>query len=83
MPTITTSLDRVCPSGGHVHLKVSIDGGAQVPVTFNADDLRRPMSEVTQEERDAFVAMALRLHFIGRTRNQMRTELTNGWSLVV
>lgn len=78
MATISyTFVDR-CSGGGHTRFDISVNGGAAQRVVFDTDDLRAPLSQLTDEQRERAMALILKIHFAGRTRAQIITELNAG-----
>lgn len=72
--TITRTFE--CASQNHVTL--SVTGDVQYTYHGDIDDLTAP---ITNEEKQAFIKVLLRIARIGRTRAQVRTALANGYTV--
>lgn len=79
MATLTFSNASVCAGGDHLSLDVSVNGGASRRVTYLVTDLRAVFSA---EDREALALNVLKLHCMGRTAAQVRSEFQAG-SVVV
>jgi hypothetical protein len=76
--TVTyTFVDR-CAGGGHTRFDVSVNGGAAQRIVYDTDDIRRPLGDLTPEQQDMLKLLILKVHFSGRTRQQIITELNQG-----
>lgn len=74
MPTLDyTFVDR-CSGGGHVRLDVSFNGGAAQRLVYTTDEVRAPLSALTQDERETLALLILKVHMAGKTRAQIVTE---------
>lgn len=78
MATLTYTFVSRCAGGGHTVFDVSYNGGAATRVAYTTDEMRAPLSELTQDERERFALLVAKVHFAGRTRNQIVTELNGG-----
>lgn len=78
MASFTLTRTRECGSQNHVTISVTGD----VTYTFDGDmaDLTGP---VTEDEKEAFLKVLLRVAKIGRTRTQIRNALTNGYTITI
>lgn len=78
MASLTFTRTWECASQNHVTINVTGD----VTYTFHGDidDLTRP---VTEEEKEAFMKVLLRVAKIGRTRAQIRNALANGYTVTI
>lgn len=74
MATVTYTFVSRCSGGGHVALDVSFNGAANQRVSFETDDLRAPLSNLTQDERETLALLVLKVHMAGKTRAQIVTE---------
>jgi hypothetical protein len=74
MPTITYANPTRCTGGGHTALDVTLNGGATRRVAYTTDDVRAPLSELTNDERETLALLILKVHFSGKTRNQIINE---------
>jgi hypothetical protein len=72
-----TFVDR-CAGGGHTRFDVSVNGGAAQRTVYTTDEIRAALSELTADERERAALLILKLHFAGRTRQQIVTELNQG-----
>jgi hypothetical protein len=75
-------VDR-CEGGGHVFIDVSFNEGAPIRFTYATDELRAPISTFTQDNRELFALMTLKVHYAGQTRQQMHDELTQPGGITV
>lgn len=78
MATLTYTFVGVCSGGGHVTLDVALNAGQAQRIVYPTDDLRSALSELTQLEREELALLILKLHFTGKGRAAMRTELQSG-----
>jgi hypothetical protein len=77
MATITyTFVDR-CAGGGHTRLDVSVNGGAAQRIVYDTDDIRSPLSNLTQDQQDTLKLLILKVHMNGKTRAQIVTEFAS------
>lgn len=74
MATVTYTFVSRCAGGGHTQLDVSFNGGANQRVSYETDDLRAPLSNLTQDEREQLSLLVLKVHLAGKTRAQIVTE---------
>lgn len=58
-------------------MDVSVNGGPARPKSFDIDEVRKPLAELTSEQIDEIIALLLRVHTAGRTRAQLVTEFQN------
>ena len=77
MATITYTFVSRCSGGGHTLFDISVNGGATQSVVFATDELRAPLSELTQDQREKLQELILRVHMAGKTRAQIVTELAS------
>ncbi len=73
----------VCAGGGHNDLMVSLNGGASQHYVYTTDDIRAPLSEMSEEERITATLFLLKLHFAGKTRAEVLAELSPGIVMVI
>ncbi len=74
MATISyTFVDR-CAGGGHTRLDVSVNGGAAQRIVYATDDIREPLSNLSQDHQDLLKLLILKVHMAGKTRAQIITE---------
>jgi hypothetical protein len=77
MATISyTFVDR-CAGGGHTRLDVSFNGGAAQRLVYATDDIRQPLSALTQDEREQLALLILKVHMAGKTRTQIVSEFSS------
>ena len=74
MSSITITRTSECANQNHVVLEVSGD----VSYTYRGD-MDALTSPVTEEEKEAFIKVLMKIAKIGRTRAQIRNGLTNGY----
>lgn len=74
MATVTYTFVTRCTGGGHTQLDVSFNGAAANRVTYETDDLRAPLSDLTAEDRAKLSLAILKIHMAGKTRAQIVTE---------
>lgn len=77
MATVTYTFVSRCNGGGHTVFDISFNGGADQRITYTTDDLRAPLSALTQDERETLALLILKVHMAGKTRAQIVTELQN------
>lgn len=78
MATVTYTFVERCAGGGHTTFDISVNGGAAQRVVFETDDLREPLGNLTQEQRERAQMLILKIHMAGKTRQQIVTELNAG-----
>jgi hypothetical protein len=78
VPTITYSNPTRCQGGGHTAFDVAINGGAAKRTVFTTDEIRAPLSGLTAEEQETLKLLILKVHFAGKSRAQIVTEVTAG-----
>ena len=83
MATISFILDTACAGGGHAHVDMSLNGGAAQHISVTMDDLRQPLSDMTDEQRETVAVFLMRLKLTGLTRAQVRTALQNGFAVTI
>jgi len=82
MATISyTFVDR-CAGGGHTRLDVAVNSGVARRVVYTTDEIRSPLSELSENDREALALLILKVHFAGRTRAQMVSEFQAGGGTV-
>lgn len=77
MATITYNLVDRCAGGGHTRFDVSVNGGATQRIVYDTDDIRAPLSNLTQDQQDTLKLLILKAHMAGKTRAQIVTELAS------
>lgn len=78
MPTLSYAFVSRCDGGGHVALDVTLNGGATRRAVYTTDEVRAPLSELTQDEREHLALLILKVHLAGKTRNQIANEFQAG-----
>ena len=78
MASITLTKTNECSSQNH--LIVSVTGDVICTWHTNLDDITE---QITDEEKIAFLKVLMRIAKIGRTRAQVRTALTNGYTVTI
>ena len=78
MPTLPYSNPAICAGGGHVSVDVALNGTQVLSPVYEVDDVRAPLADLTTDERETLALLILKLHFAGKTRAQMKTELQAG-----
>lgn len=79
MATITLQKVYECAAGDHLRVIVSGDVQAQ-DFGIYLPDLA---GQITEEEKQAFLKVLLRVAKIGRTQQQVKTALTNGYTVTI
>lgn len=74
------TLTRTSECAGQTHITIAVSGDVSYTYHGNMDDITAP---VTEEEKEAFIKVLLRVAKIGRTRGQIRNALTNGYTIVI
>jgi hypothetical protein len=77
------AFDHVCDGGGHVELDVSFNGGSARNVVYMVDELREPLSSLTDDEMEQAALLLLKLHSAGKSRAQIQASLTAPGGVVV
>lgn len=78
MATITYSNPQRCAGGGHTSLTITVNGGSPQTVVFETDDIRAPLSELTQDQRERLQLLIAKVHFAGMTRQQIINAFASG-----
>jgi hypothetical protein len=78
MATVAYTFVSVCDGGGHTTLGVSLNGAAAQNVVYVTDDVRAPLSALTQDEREKLALLVLKVHCAGKTRAQISSEFQAG-----
>lgn len=79
--SIVFAFDKACAGGGHVDVQTAFNGGQ--PRFFRDMDLEMLRSSLSQDEREMFIQMCIRVHLAGRTRAQSRAALEAGFSVSI
>lgn len=83
MATISYALDRVCAGGGHAHVSVSLNGGLSQHFAYTMDELRAPLSALTQDERELAALVIAKLHLAGMSKQQARNAIQAGFTVTI
>lgn len=83
MATLNYAFVSVCEGGGHAALDISLNGGNTRRVVYTVDELREPLGSLTIEERENLALLILKVHFAGKTRQEMRDELIRPGGVLV
>lgn len=78
--TVSVALDHVCAGQGHIHFDVSVNGGAPRSMMLHVDEM---LAALTEDEREIIFRGLLRIHGIGKTRAQMRSDILAGITMTV
>ncbi len=78
MATVTYTFVSRCQSGGHTSLDVSLNGGAAHRFVYATDEVREPLSALTEDQRQAVALLVLKLHMAGKTRAEIASEFQEG-----
>ena len=78
MSTITLTKTYECASGDH--LAISVSGDAVGTINIYAPDLA---GTITDDDREAFLRVLLRIAKKTRSKAQLKTLLTSGWTLTI
>ncbi len=79
MANITLTKVYECAAGDHLRLSVTGDVPAQEFGIYLPD----LAGAITDEEKQAFLKVLLRIAKIGRTQTQVKTALTNGYTITI
>jgi hypothetical protein len=71
--SLTYTFRRRCSGGGHFVLGVEFNGVGLGDYVYTTDEVRAPLANLTQEEREAAALAILKLRLQGLTRNQIVT----------
>lgn len=80
MATLTLTATRICSGGNHYTIRLDVNGAERLSHTYEIDDLIAAVSDVDAEQ---VIATLIRLHKIGRTNAQVRTDLLAGLNITV
>lgn len=78
MATLAYTFVSRCAGGGHTTLGVSFNGGDAQQVVYPTDEIRAPLSALTDDERSTLALLILKVHLAGKTRAQIVTEFQAG-----
>ena len=82
MTNVTLSLSSACAGGDHITLSVAIPGvwSGSSGVLDMENDLLSPL---TQDDIQAAIKVLLRVHAIGKSRAQLRSDLQAGIAMAI
>jgi enoyl-[acyl-carrier-protein] reductase (NADH) len=80
MATVTIQATAICAGGNHVAITGSIAGGPSGTWEFTVDDLRQA---VASADAQATILGLIRLHAIGKTAAQLKSDLQAGITVTV
>lgn len=78
MSSITLTTVYECAGGGHLGINVTGDVAATILVHY--PDI---LEAVTEEEKQIFLKVLLRIAKITRTKNQIKNGLSNGYTVTI
>lgn len=78
MSSITLTTVYECAGGDHLRINVTGDVNATIPIYY--PELTEP---VTDEEKQIFLKVLLRIAKITRTKNQIKNGLNNGYTVTI
>ena len=79
MASITFKKVYECAAGDHLRLAITGDIPSQ-EMGIWLPDLAEPISD---HDKEVFIRVLLRIARIGRTQNQIKTALTNGYTITI
>lgn len=74
---VTYTHISTCPGGDHVTMDVKVNSGATQRITYDIDEVRKPLSDLTEDQADRLKELLFRVHIANRTRPQLVTEFAN------
>ena len=78
MSSITLTTVYECAGGDHLRINVTGDVTATIPIYY--PDMLEP---VTDEEKQIFLKLLLKIAKITRTKNQIKNGLVNGYTVTI
>lgn len=78
MSSITLTTVYECAGGDHLRISVTGDVTATIPIYY--PDM---LEAVTEEEKQVFLKVLLRIAKITRTKNQIKNGLANGYTVTI
>jgi hypothetical protein len=78
MATISYAFVSRCSGGGHTILDITLNGGATRRVAYATDDIREPLTALSDDERAQLALLILKVHLAGKTRPQIVSEFNAG-----
>lgn len=78
MATLTYTFVSRCGRVGHFVVDISFNGGASRRVVYTTDEVRAPLSELNQEQRETLALYIMKLHMAGKSRAQIASEFQAG-----
>lgn len=80
MATVTIQATNICSGGDHVTITGSISGGPSKSVIFHVNDLISAIDDIGVGE--AILAI-IRIHSIGKTLAQVKSDLQTGTTVTI
>lgn len=80
MATVTITALAICSGGDHVRIELKVDGVEQLTKVYHVADLVDAVADVDKED---VIRTMIRLHKIGKTVAQVKTDLQAGLNVVV
>lgn len=80
MASITINFTALETTGGHAIIGLRVNGGQLYNVPMHIDEIR---TVPTPEEIETFVKNMVKLHAIGKTAAQIKTNITQGLAVTV
>ncbi len=74
------TLTRTFECAAQNHITIAVTGDVTYTYRGTLEEITAP---VTEEEKEAFIKVLMRVAKIGRTRAQIRNALTNGYTVTI
>jgi hypothetical protein len=73
-----------CEGGGHFAVDVDINRGQwSKRIVYTTDEVRAPLSDMTQDERETLALLLVKLHLSGKSRAEIVNKFQDGPVTVV
>jgi hypothetical protein len=76
--SVTFQFVEQCGGGGHTTFDVTLGSGASRRVIYETDDIRQPLSDLTDDQKETLALYVLKIHMAGKDRAAIVSELTAG-----
>lgn len=76
--SITYSMIAVCDGGCHLTLETNVMGGQCRQLVYDVDNMREPLTELSETDRLAFLDNVLRIHLADKTRAEIMANFEAG-----
>jgi hypothetical protein len=76
--SVTYQFVQRCAGGGHMEFDMTVNNGITRRRVFTTDEIREPLTNMTENERQHFLAVLLRIHMADKTRAEIDAELAAG-----